>query len=382
MAEKPTTTGQLPKLETAMTQTLSSKLPIWAQLRWSLIALMITLAVLPVLVILAIVLYQAYTTTGDQITQQLRAIAVLKRNELTRWLNDAQETLNLTLSDKDEYELVTTFIKQSASGVSLSSAPVGRVQVNNILTELQGTQLYFDELFVYGPEGEVVAASNPVQVGKVVTRQPYFTPSLEGKDYIQYPFYELGTNELVLIITHPLIDEESNQVVGVLAGRLNLAIMGEIMTERSGLGDSGETYLVSEQSNYFLTPSRHPEEYPLLQAYHSEGIDTVLEQKTDGQGTYNNYESPETVPVFGSFLWIPELQAGLVAEIDRSQALEPFIGTLISSIGIASIFVLAAGLVGLYAANRISQPITQLTRTATQIAAGDLTQRTQLRQRN
>jgi hypothetical protein len=180
MAEKPTTTGQLPKFESANTQAVSSKLPIWAQLRWSLIALMVALAVLPVVAILIIVLNQAYTATGNQIQDQLIAIAVLKRNELTRWLADAQETLNLSLSDKDDYELVTTFLKQSLTGVTLASAPVSRVRVNNTLVEIEGRQLYFDELFVYTPEGEIVAASNPVQVGKVVTRQPYFLPSLEG----------------------------------------------------------------------------------------------------------------------------------------------------------------------------------------------------------
>src|SRR3712207_6029420 len=115
MAEKSTSTGQLPKLGTANTQTLPSKVPVWSQLRWSLITLMVTLAVLPVLAILAIVLYQAYSNTGEQIQEQLRSVAVLKRNEITRWLNDAQGTLKVSLADKDEYELVTAFVKQSFS---------------------------------------------------------------------------------------------------------------------------------------------------------------------------------------------------------------------------------------------------------------------------
>src|SRR5262249_14506980 len=148
-------------------------LPFWLQLRWSLIMLMVLLAVLPVIAISAIVLARAYTITGEQIELQLTSVANLKRNELARWLDNSKETLNRSLSVVHEKRLVTDFAKQSVSGVPLTGMPIGQLQVNDLLVDMLGRQLYFDELFIYNPKGEILTASNPVQVGKVVTRQPY-----------------------------------------------------------------------------------------------------------------------------------------------------------------------------------------------------------------
>src|SRR6185369_8078232 len=100
----------------------------------------------------------------------------------------------------------------------------------------------------------VIAASDDVLVGKLVLRQPYFAARLEGV-YLQPPFYTLEKGELTVVYTRPLRDA-SNKLLGVLAGRLNLETLRQIMTERAGLGDTGETYLVSAETNYLLTPSR------------------------------------------------------------------------------------------------------------------------------
>src|SRR5438876_1024487 len=77
---------------------------------------------------------------------------------------------------------------------------------------------------------------------QVVNRQPYFAPSLQDR-YLQPPFYALGTGELTMVFSHPLLDA-NQQTVGVLAGRLDINTLGQIMTERAGLGSTGETYLV------------------------------------------------------------------------------------------------------------------------------------------
>src|SRR5512144_2660334 len=120
-----------------------------------------------------------------------------------------------------------------------------------------------------------------------------------------------------MYITRPLRGKKI-QASGVLAGELNIASLADIMTERTGLGISGETYLVSLQNNNLLSPSRF-EGYEMTNAYHSQGIDRALDGEK-GHSGYIGYRNPP-VAVFGSYRFIPELQAALLAEVDQSEAM-------------------------------------------------------------
>src|SRR5688572_22253451 len=104
--------------------------------------------------------------------------------------------------------------------------------------------------------------------------------------------------------------------IGVLAGRLKIDELSKIMTERSGLGETGETYLVSLESNYLVTASRF-EGYPLNRAYHSKGIDEAL-SGIDGSGIYPDYRGVATL---GVYRWVPELNAAFLAEINEQESL-------------------------------------------------------------
>jgi anti-anti-sigma regulatory factor len=181
-----------------------------------------------------------------------------------------------------------------------------------------------------------------------------------------------------MVVTRRLATQEG-QTAAILAGQLDLSVLGRLMLSRSGLGESGETYLVSQESHYLLTPSRFPD-YPLTRAYHSLGIDRAL-QGEDGSGIYDNYRDPPT-SVVGVYRWIPELQAALLAETSQTEALAAADQVQrLSSIVMGGASLLAM-LTGLLVATRISRPLILLTQMAARIAGGALDQRVQLRQRN
>ncbi|MDX1523723.1 MAG: GAF domain-containing protein, partial [Anaerolineae bacterium] len=191
----------------------------------------------------------------------------------------------------------------------------------------------------------------------------------------------LGQGELTMIITQPVMSSANEQIVGVLAGRLSLNALGEIMTDHTGLQESGETYLVSPENNYLVTPIRHTSEaYTLRRAYRSIGINEAL-TGTSGAGTYLNYQEPP-VPVIGVYRWLPNLQVALLAEISEAEALSLFarvrrFSTLMAT-GAAFIAIVA----GFYLATRISKPINTLIQATIQFAQGDLNKRVKIDQHN
>jgi GAF domain-containing protein/HAMP domain-containing protein len=356
---------------------LKPALSFWRQLRWTLVLAFIVLAMLPVAITVWITLDQVNEQAQEQIERQLESVADLKRDQISRWLEDSGAALDLLLSDLDKVSRLTTFLETTLPDDASPS-----VDEQNALSRLFGRAVeaepLFEELFIYNSNGEVVASSNSLQIGKVVTIQPYFKDSLV-ENVTQIPYYEVGKGNLTMLITRPLVDNQSGQTVGVLAGRLDLSTLGEIMTKRTGLGDTGETLLVSPESRYLLTPSRF-EGYPLTRAYHNPSIDQVLQGK-DGSGNYDDYRDPP-VRVFEVYRWIPELQAGLIAKIDETEALAPFLQARNTSLILAAGTILLAVIAGFYNASLITRPITNLTQVATQIAGGNLKQRAKIDQQN
>lgn len=362
-------------------------LPLRHQLRWHLILSFVALAVLPLTLVVTVTLSQTRAQAREQVVNQLESIAVLKGDQIMRWLQDSKSVLDLPLANRFQNARITSFVKSATQQIvdnwsSDLETPIDfeRDALNNLLVGATTAQPFFKELFFYNADGQIVAASDVVEIGKTVASQPYFTHSLAA-EYVQPPYYLVGSNELAMFMTQPLIDQQSGQTVGVLAGRLDMTVLGQIMTERTGLDESGETYLVSQESNFLVTPSRFEDEgYIPTRAYHSEGIDRALLGE-DGSGTYASYQDPP-VAVIGVYRWIPELEVGMLAEVNEAQALAPFVQVYNFSIGLTALAALLAVAVGLYTATRIARPITALTRVATRISEGDLEQRAEISQHN
>lgn len=375
----------------------SNRLPFYRQLRWNLILTYVTIALLPIALVATLTVSRLRQQAEEQIIRDLESLATLQRKHVQSWLESGGLALDFFLSDTGsrlaEFAVplpaappVTDPAVDPAAVSQPSAESLWAVEQNEINTLLAaavqaraGGQAYFSELFVYDTQGNVLAASNPVSVGKVVTRQPYFSSSLL-ENYIQPPYYAVGSADLTMLITRQLVDR-SGKTVGVLAGRPNLDALGQIVLQDSTVYSSLEIYLVSLENNYLVTPSRFESEgYIQTRAYHSEGIDKALSGQ-DGSGTYGDYRSP-SVPVFGVYRWMPEMQVGLVAEIDVAEALRPFTQASLYSAILAAIAAIFAVLIALYSARRISTPISALTSIASQIAGGNLEQQATINERN
>lgn len=349
-------------------------LPFWRQLRWWLVAGFVSLATLPLAVVVGFTALQVREQTTTQIINQLDSVVELKHDQIRRWLQGGHTALAFALSQPVivQATLLATDPNPEAPTAAALSAQLAAI-INNADGYAEGGTPLFTELFIYNSDGVVIAASNPAEMGKVVSRQPFFEGSLL-EPRTQVPYYTLSTGELTMVITRP-VRGGNGQTVGALAGRLDMRTLGQIMIERTGLAESGETYLVSREHNYLLTPSRHAENEQ-NRAYHSQGIEAGLAGES-GSGLYDDYRTP-AVPVIGSYRWVPELEAALLAEVNQVEIDNQFSGTarftILMTIGAA----LIAALAGYSAATDIARPITTLTAAAGRIAQGERSERARI----
>jgi anti-anti-sigma factor len=346
------------------------------QLRWQLLAAFVTLAVLPLMIVVPLVLQRTTAQSQAQVFNQLESVAELKQQQLLRWLRMS----NRELDEIQSLLPVAEITSLAAGNKSIATSTALSYQLQHRIGGGDGTNSddeLFGKLLIYSPEGAVVAASDRSDSGKDVRQQPYFAASLRGP-HTQPPYYALDSNKLVMVMTRPIVDA-NGAPIAVLAGHLNLGVLGTTMTEWAGLGESGETYLVSSENNYLLTPSRF-EGYATEQAYRSTGIDRALAGES-GADVYGSYRTGAPV-VFGAYRWMPELQAAMLVEVEQSEALAAALQARNIAVALALLAGLVATAVGVFGAIHITRPIHSLTEAARRILGGDLGQRAEVQANN
>jgi signal transduction histidine kinase len=180
---------------------------------------------------------------------------------------------------------------------------------------------------------------------------------------------------------------DGDELIGVLILQLPIDIMGTVLNQYAGLGQTGETYVVGSDL-LFRNDSRFLEELGTDSTILNE--DFVVETRAvvagrvgiSGTGIIENYQGQsvlsgwrpivmqEPIPNVDDFgiIWV------LIAEINTAEALAPANRLLISSLGAGLLVGILILLIAYVVSNRIARPIQQLTDTAKLITQGDLTQ--------
>jgi signal transduction histidine kinase len=246
--------------------------------------------------------------------------------------------------------------------------------VDFYLTTQLGLQNSFEEMFIYDLNGEIRASTNQDQEGRFVNELPFFRPGLTDR-YTQAPYHDPDYNRLSMVVSQPIRDN-AGEIVGVFVGRLSLESLSDVMTTRVGLGDTGETYLVSTEGGVLVTPSRFQEGVGI--SLTSTGIDRSLNGR-NGSDIYPNYRSQQ---VIGVYRWIPAMQSGMLAEIEEAEALSAVHEvreiSLLVTIAAAVLAVVIASIGTIW----ITRPIRKLTEVATEVINGDYSRRAQIRRSN
>lgn len=305
----------------------------------------------------------------QQVVNQLESVATLKEAEIERWLISIEDVLassvrqssDLRYLDSEMVEVVSRLIDAQEDSADYQESY--EILLNDFQRILQQEQL-LETVFLVDPDGEIILSTMPSQEGQIRRQEEFFQRG-RRLSYITPPFYSPSLDRTLVVVSRPVLGEYG-RLLGVLAGYASMETLDKIMSERAGLGETGETYLVGA-NNAMITASRFGDEERVY--VRTEAVETALTTKMDGSGLYLDYRE---VPVVGVYHWLPRLQVALIAEQDQSEALSGINRTVWTNAGIAVIAAAAAGLVSLLIAQSIGRPLQTLSETASQIAAGDL----------
>ena len=300
----------------------------------------------------------------ERVVGQLKSVAALKQQEIATWQGNVGLNLDIVLSSPTILADLHT-LTQPAQSVDEQVRQASYRRVQQLFFWAAQRVGLFEELFFMDTQGNVLLSTTMSHEGQRLGLNPFFVEGLKAS-YIEQPSYSLSLGEMTIVASTPA--KEGSEVIGVLAGRANLQGLNQIMIERPGLGNTGETYLVG--SNYrLLTYLRRPG-YMIPDTYvRTAGSQAAIGGQKSGSAAYDSYSGDK---VIGYYAWIPGLHVGLLAEQEESEALAPTRRALWLIGGVALAAAVLAIVAGVGLTRRIVRPLVQLGDTAGRIADGEL----------
>jgi len=175
----------------------------------------------------------------------------------------------------------------------------------------------------------------------------------------------------VLEITVPvLLNGES---IGIIIAESNTEDLFDIIRERTGLGKTGEIYLINKDA-YMISPSRFRENVILKQRVDTENARLCMEHKDEKHlhkaiSVFRDYRG---INVLGVHEYIAEMNWGLLAEIDAGEAFALLRGLAYLFSSLVVIGSLVSWLIGHFVSAKITGSIHKLHKGIEIIGKGNL----------
>ncbi|MBT5740356.1 sensor histidine kinase [Candidatus Woesearchaeota archaeon] len=297
----------------------------------------------------------------ERTSEHLESVAVLKENQFNSYLNERLEEL----LDLSEQELIVNYLNEFHylnKNYDENEEEEQEAKVQKLLNE---RLLHYrsEEIFVILLNGKVDISTDNKQKGKIKLQEDYFNEGLKSI-FVQSFYYSLSTQKPAITLSVP-IKNENNVTIGVIAGNIITEDISTIMEEKSGLGETGETYLVN-QYNLLVTKSRFIEELEFKRTIYTKAVKECLEGKR-GIIENKNYLGEKVITFYD---WIDDRDVCLIAEQGKSETFTS-INNLAKILSIITgILFIISLLIGILFSNTISRPIIKLRDIAQKVGKG------------
>ena len=336
-------------------------------LQRSLMVRLLTYFLLLILATVVIIGYLAYHSGKQSIVNrvgaQMDSVATLKQEEIESWIDRLKISLVWMASNPNRTSDIAML---TTPGIA---DPQYQAAYEAVVSEFYRMISRGDIVVVFlldSVSGKIIASSDVTWEGMLRENEESFSQGKIGT-YTSDLFYSMPLGRPTIVVSTPVKDS-SNKLLGVLAAHVNLEPLNELMLERSGLGESGETYLVGE-NNLLLNDLFNEPGVGFKKWIYTEGVERAL-QGESGVGLYLNYRGK---PVIGSYHWLEERRVALLVETDQGEALASVNSLRHTIIAVAGIvFIIATG-ISWFVARRITRPLAHLTDYARSIEKGEFT---------
>jgi methyl-accepting chemotaxis protein len=352
---------------------------IRGSIRYKLVLAFLLISLVPLGAVGITALQAAEQALRDRATSQVQSVAALQDKRLEELFQFYTATLKAAARNPDIDGRLQMFLTGEGDKETLAAEIEKRLKV-----AMSGVPAAHN-MHIVDVKGVVVADTLPAkenQRGKDKTKDTYFTGAMAnpGKVFVK-SMYGSSTGHISAAVSLT-VQDPIGKVIGVMVMRVRLDDVARILLDRTGMGETGESYLVTdglylsgnlgkiERSGIIpkmASQSRFVKDSTLKQIVDTPAARKALAENT-GTAVYVSYRGHE---VLGAYTWFPQLRAGLVTELESSEAFAA-VATLrwviVSIAGLALVVVLV---VAFWLSGGLTRQVKNIVAAFSQIGMGD-----------
>ena len=313
---------------------------------------------------------------GDRLTSE----STLRGNSVLSIIHTRIKETQVIATDPMIRNLVTELNQKPYDSVSYHSSLQEKridflIQVQ-AFQELVGFSIGFEDVKVIGKDGGVFFSLVKLPgTDNFSNNQNFLRGLIQPFAYFE-PAENVGSK--MIVVTPIFSGEKGAEPIGVIIAKMRTEEINEILLNRSGLGETGEVYLVNEDF-LMMSESRFIENAPFNQIVDTYPVRECFENGKKVSGIYPDYRG---VSIFGFSYCAPDLGFVLIAEIDEAETLQP-VSVLQNRIFLTGVIItIVMAVVAFFMAKLFSRPIIKLQEATNEIANGNYDIRTNINTRD
>ena len=327
---------------------------------------------------------QSSSALVHEIEEQLTAVRELKKDTIESYYGELMQNIEIVAELKVVGNNVEGFAEAFKEGTASKQYQELAKTVGHDLDKFKTEHQWYD-IFLIDKQGNVIySEAKESDYGTNLETGPYNNSGLakayrEGKNNVtitDFEYYE-ASGEPAAFVSAPIKSEQSKQTLGVVALQVPVDEINDIMKKNTGMGNSGESYLVGSDK-LMRSDSRFSEQSTILERK----IDTVTVNKAlQGQSGIEVVEDYRGVRVFSAYtpLDIQGMNWSMLVEIDEAEVLAPVNNLLRNILLVLGLVIISAIVISfLLIRGIIVKPIKKVQETLAAVADNNLDVQTEV----
>lgn len=270
------------------------------------------LALVTVSVVGGVAYFRARGALKQAAFNRLNVAATLKEQEIERWFEDRQRDFLHATQMPDVQRNLKILLE---SGDKEAKQKAGRV-LSEYLTEIVRLKPSQREIFILDRSNKIVVSTNKEREGdyEILANITYVERVEAGANFAPIFYVSPVTRKPAITLAKPLADRS-----GMILVDLDLERIDRIVREKTGFGETGESYLVGSliSKNSFIAGKVRAN--LTSDKLNSPAIEAAMSGNS-GYGLYRNYANDS---VLGVYRWLNEQDIALLVEISQEEAYNP-----------------------------------------------------------
>ncbi|QUC64637.1 HAMP domain-containing protein [Nitrosopumilus sp. K4] len=238
--------------------------------------------------------------------------------------------------------------------------------------ELVGFSIGFEDVKIMSADGKLLFTLGRVS-NTNFQNDPLFKKGLE-KSFVDFEPTSTGKK---MIVVSPIFAEDhkkGDEPIGVLISRMRTTAIDNILLNRSGLGETGEVYMVND-GFLMLSESRFINDVIFKQKVDTVPVQKCFREGEDHIGFYPDYRG---IGIYGSSYCAADLGFVMLAEIDEAETIEPILVLQDRIFQTGLLITTGMAIIAFVISRTLSKPLIKLKNAANKVAEGNFDVRTNI----